>query len=419
MKIGLKPEKPEKPEIIDFKKPEIIIPIAVIFFAIIFVIYKMFFEKPSPIIDLTTPVSQIQPSTSVSQIPVSQIQPSTSVSQIPVSQIQPSVSVFVTQKPTEVIAKVDCEVGPWGDCTNGFQRRQITKPAIGAGKACPPLTLPCSDCQVEWTPCINNTQSRQITKPAIGEGKACPPSSQECSDCQVSEWSACTNGLQGRQITKFAMGKVQPCPPLSRKCAQLQVIKTPVDLIKSYSSKNIDHFIDNEEIINLYEIFLTKLPIGLKNLIICDNVFDNKDNIYNIVKCIRGQMYSWWLDNAYGQTVIYIDDINIVMLIIIWLLIMIEENKTTVKEIMIYDETTNKVTLISDSLKKLFEESDQYRRQNNHVMDIMEFHAIFKQYMVKSKDIKKTICDCKVNVQNEQQIQAKNISSNLIIPIRA
>jgi uncharacterized membrane protein YvbJ len=42
MKINL---KPEKPEIIDFKKPEIVIPIAVIFFAIIFVIYKMFFEK--------------------------------------------------------------------------------------------------------------------------------------------------------------------------------------------------------------------------------------------------------------------------------------------------------------------------------------------------------------------------------------
>ena len=125
-------------------------------------------------------------------------------------------------------------------------------------------------------------------------------------------------------------------------------------------------------------------------------------------------MYWWWKDNAYGQTVINIDDINIVMLIIIWLLIMIEENKTTVKEIMIYDETTNKVTLISDNLKKLFEESDQDRRQNNHVLDIMEFHAIFKQYMVKSKDIKKTICDCKVIVQNEQQITTEVISPTKI-----
>jgi hypothetical protein len=349
MKIDLKPEKIDlKPEIIDFKKPEIIIPIAVIFFAIIFVIYKMFFEKPSPIID---------PTTQVSQIPVSQ--PSVFVTQqIPVSLIQPS--VFVTQKPTEVIvAKVDCEVGPWGDCTNGFHSRQITKPAVGAGKACPPI-------------------------------------SQECSDCEVGPWGDCTNGFHSRQITKPAIGAGKACPLISRKCVQLQVIKTPVDLIKSYSSKNIDHFIDNEEIINLYEIFLTKLPIGLKNLIICNNnVLDNKDYVYNIVKCIKGQMYWWWLDNAYGQTVINIDDINIVMLIIIWLLIMIEENKTTVKEIMIYDETTNKVTLISDSLKKLFEESDQYRRQNNYVMDIMDFHAIFKQYMVKSKDIKKTICDCK------------------------
>jgi hypothetical protein len=416
MKIDL---KPEKPEIIDFKKPEIIIPIAVIFFAIIFVIYKMFFEKPIPIIDLTTPVSQIQPSTSVSQIPVSQIQPSTSVSQIPVSQIQPSVSVFVTQKPTEVIAKVDCEVGPWGDCTNGFQRRQITKPAIGEGKACPPSSQECSDCQVEWTPCINNTQRRQITKPAIGEGKACPPLHQICSDCEVGQWGDCINGTQRRQITKPATGAVPACPLISRKCVQLQIINTPLDLIKSYSSKNIDHFIDNEEIVNLYEIFLTKLPVGLKNLIICDNnVLDNKNNVYNIVKCIKGQMYWWWLDNAYGQTKINIDDINIVMLIIIWLLIMIEENKTTVKEIMIYDETTNKVTLISDSLKKLFEESDQYRRQNNHVMDIMEFHAIFKQYMVKSKDNKKIICDCKEIVQNEQLIQVKDISSNLIIPIK-
>jgi hypothetical protein len=387
MKIDLKPEKIDlKPEIIDFKKPEIIIPIAVIFFAIIFVIYKMFFEKPSPIID---------PTTQVSQIPVSQ--PSVFVTQqIPVSLIQPS--VFVTQKPTEVIvAKVDCEVGPWGDCTNGFHSRQITKPAVGAGKACPPISQECSDCEVgPWGDCTNGFHSRQITKPAVGAGKACPPISQECSDCEVGPWGNCTNGFHSRQITKPAIGAGKACPLISRKCVQLQVIKTPVDLIKSYSSKNIDHFIDNEEIINLYEIFLTKLPIGLKNLIICNNnVLDNKDYVYNIVKCIKGQMYWWWLDNAYGQTVINIDDINIVMLIIIWLLIMIEENKTTVKEIMIYDETTNKVTLISDSLKKLFEESDQYRRQNNYVMDIMDFHAIFKQYMVKSKDIKKTICDCK------------------------
>ena len=116
-------------------------------------------------------------------------------------------------------------------------------------------------------------------------------------------------------------------------------------------------------------------------------------------------MYWWWLDNAYGQTIFNIDDMNLIMLIIIWLLLMIEENKTTVKEIMIYDETTNKVTLISNSLKKLFEESDpNYLKNNNHVMDIMQFHAIFKQYMFKSKDIKKTICDCKIIVQNEELI---------------
>jgi hypothetical protein len=400
MKISL---KPEKSEIIDFKKPEIVIPIAIIFFAIIFVMYKMFFEKN--VVNVIVPTLQ----STQQQTQQQSMQPTLQSTQ------------QLTQQPTEVIvAKVDCEVGQWENCINGTQSRQITKPAMGTGIACPPLHQICSDCEVgQWENCTNGFQRRQITKPAMGTGTACPPLHQICSDCEVGQWGDCINGTQRRQITKPATGAVPACPLISRKCVQLQIINTPLDLIKSYSSKNIDHFIDNEEIVNLYEIFLTKLPIGLKNLIICDNnVLDNKNNVYNIVKCIKGQMYWWWLDNAYGQTKINIDDINIVMLIIIWLLIMIEENKTTVKEIMIYDETTNKVTLISDSLKKLFEESDQYRRQNNHVMDIMEFHAIFKQYMVKSKDNKKIICDCKEIVQNEQLIQVKDISSNLIIPIK-
>ena len=46
----------------------------------------------------------------------------------------------------------------------------------------------------------------------------------------------------------------------------------------------------------LYNRLLNYLPIGLKNLIYCDlsnNILD-KDNVYNIVKCIRGQLFWWW-----------------------------------------------------------------------------------------------------------------------------
>jgi tRNA uridine 5-carbamoylmethylation protein Kti12 len=108
-------------------------------------------------------------------------------------------------------------------------------------------------------------------------------------------------------------------------------------------------------------------------------------------------MYWWWLDNAYDQTTINLDDINLIMLVIIWLLLMIEENKTTVKDIMIYDSSTNKVTVISNNLKTLLNSSasETISTLNNYnEMDIMDFHAIIKQYMYKTKDIvKKDKCN--------------------------
>jgi hypothetical protein len=83
---------------------------------------------------------------------------------------------------------------------------------------------------------------------------------------------------------------------------------------------------------------------------------------------------------------------------------MIEENKATVREIMTFDASTNQVIIINDNLKQTFQDSDSdsdyldkgatLDASNNYVMDIMLFHAIFKQYMYKSQDIKKTICDC-------------------------
>jgi hypothetical protein len=146
-------------------------------------------------------------------------------------------------------------------------------------------------------------------------------------------------------------------------------------------------------------------------LIYCNNnVVDNKDDVYNIIKCIRGQLAWWWVENAYGQTTINMEDINMVMLIIIWLLIMIEENINSVKDIMSYVKLTNQVIIKNNNLKKTFQESfssDYYNElirdkklildaNNNYVIDIMLFHAMFKQYMYKVKDIKKTICDCKI-----------------------
>ena len=198
---------------------------------------------------------------------------------------------------------------------------------------------------------------------------------------------------------------------------QKQEIKTTYDLIKYYCSENIEHFTENTEntpvitFKELYNDFLTYLPIGLKNLIYCNNnVVDNKDDVYNIIKCIRGQLAWWWVENAYGQTTINMEDINMVMLIIIWLLIMIEENINSVKDIMSYVKLTNQVIIKNNNLKKTFQESfssDYYNElirdkklildaNNNYVIDIMLFHAMFKQYMYKVKDIKKTICDCKI-----------------------
>ena len=109
-------------------------------------------------------------------------------------------------------------------------------------------------------------------------------------------------------------------------------------------------------------------------------------------------MYHWWMANMYAYSqnpdIISIDDINLIMLIIIWLLIMIEDNKNTVKDIMIFDASTNQVTIISEKLKQMFEDTNVIGG-NNNVMDIMSFHAIFKQYMHKSQDIKKDKCNCK------------------------
>ena len=88
------------------------------------------------------------------------------------------------------------------------------------------------------------------------------------------------------------------------------------------------------------------------------------------------------------------------MLIIIWLLIMVEDNINSIRDIMSYDPSTNKVTIKNDNLKQTFigtVSSDSYYDgklilddNNNYIMDIMLFHAIFKQYMFKFKDIKKT-----------------------------
>ena len=192
--------------------------------------------------------------------------------------------------------------------------------------------------------------------------------------------------------------------------------------MKYYCSNNNEQFIVETEIVELYNLLLTKSPIGLKNLIDCsNNVLDNKDNLYNIVKCIRGQMAWWWVYNAYGQTDINMDDMNYLMLIIIWLLTMIEENKATVKEIMTYDTSTNQVTIINDNLKQTFRDSvssDSYYQNkliqdasNNYVMDIMLFHGIFKQYMYNLIDIKKTVCDCDSQYTSLSQAQKQQVDA--------
>ena len=178
-----------------------------------------------------------------------------------------------------------------------------------------------------------------------------------------------------------------------------QNINTIYDLIKYYTSNNTEHFIDNTEIVELYNLLLTKLPNGLKKLISCDdNILDNKDNVYQIIKCIKGQMYHWWMANMYADSqnpdIISIDSINLIMLIIIWLLIMIEDNNNTVKDIMLFDASTNQVTIINEKLKEMFKDINVIDG-NNNVMDIMSFHAIFKQYMYKSQDIQKDKCNCK------------------------
>ena len=109
-------------------------------------------------------------------------------------------------------------------------------------------------------------------------------------------------------------------------------------------------------------------------------------------------MYHWWMANMYQDSqnpdIISIDYINLIMLIIIWLLIMIEDNKKTVKDIMIFDTSTNQVTIISEKLKQMFKDINVIIDDNNNVMDLMTFHAIFKQYMYKSQDINKDKCGC-------------------------
>ncbi len=109
-------------------------------------------------------------------------------------------------------------------------------------------------------------------------------------------------------------------------------------------------------------------------------------------------MYHWWMANMYADSqnpdIISIDSINLIMLIIIWLLIMIEDNNNTVKDIMLFDASTNQVTIINEKLKEMFKDINVIDG-NNNVMDIMSFHAIFKQYMYKSQDIQKDKCNCK------------------------
>ena len=217
---------------------------------------------------------------------------------------------------------------------------------------------------------------------------------------------------------------------------QKQEIKTTYDLIKYYCSENIEHFTENTEntpvitFKELYNDFLTYLPIGLKNLIYCNNnVVDNKDDVYNIIKCIRGQLAWWWVENAYGQTIINIENINMVMLIIIWLLIMIEENINSITDIMSYVTLTNQVIIKNNNLKQIFQESfssDYYNElikekklildtNNNYVIDIMLFHGMFKQYMYKLKDIKKTICDCKIQSISLTQAQMQEVEAQMDI----
>jgi phosphatidate phosphatase PAH1 len=165
-------------------------------------------------------------------------------------------------------------------------------------------------------------------------------------------------------------------------------------------------------------------------LIYCNNnVVDNKDDVYNIIKCIRGQLAWWWVENAYGQTIINIENINMVMLIIIWLLIMIEENINSITDIMSYVTLTNQVIIKNNNLKQIFQESfssDYYNElikekklildtNNNYVIDIMLFHGMFKQYMYKLKDIKKTICDCKIQSISLTQAQMQEVEAQMDI----
>jgi hypothetical protein len=85
---------------------------------------------------------------------------------------------------------------------------------------------------------------------------------------------------------------------------------------------------------------------------------------------------------------------------------MIEDNKT-VRQIMTFSEFEWKkeITIINEKLKQMFislhtdgllldgllpDPNSQF-----YVIDIMTFHAIFKQYMVKQQDSIKENCNCK------------------------
>lgn len=224
----------------------------------------------------------------------------------------------------------------------------------------------------------------------------------------------------------------------SEQTEQIPIINTTYDLIKHYSSPSIEQFTNDREISNnreiteLFTIFQKKLPNGLKNLIICDDhllLLNDSTRIYNIINCVKGQMFHWWTKNMYSNSqnpdIINMDDLNLIMLITILLPIMIDENKTIRKIMEVTTFTGNIkdafITIYNEKLTKLLKEHKQDTgitllesaiepavpvgslhapKPNTQVISMMKFHAIFKQYMVKQQDFIKEVCNCKnVNIR--------------------